>query len=242
VNDTSVSFERIFVSRFYPNFDRLWAIGKNGRIFASTNYGNSWFSQNSGTTEDLHDVVFRDSNEGAVTGNHGTVRYTTNGGLIWLSDPFLDGLTPKDILSVSLIDSNTVHAVTATNAADASSGSDTTFFLAVSSEPLGEVRPSSQTVPSSFMLEQNYPNPFNPTTTVAFTIPYSSFATLSIYDLLGREVATLVNEKLGPGRYERTYDAEGLASGIYLYRLQVRPADGGYERASSETRKLILLR
>ncbi len=80
------------------------------------------------------------------------------------------------------------------------------------------------------MLEQNYPNPFNPTTKLSFVIGHSSFASLKVYDVLGREVATIVDGFFSAGRYTRTFDARlrpsgfggqasGLASGVYFYRL-----------------------
>jgi subtilisin family serine protease len=83
-------------------------------------------------------------------------------------------------------------------------------------------------VPLTFALEQNSPNPFNPTTTIKFSIPAgrdgqipsSQTVSLKVYDVLGREVATLVNEPMAPGRYQITFDAGNLASGTYFYRLQ----------------------
>jgi len=92
----------------------------------------------------------------------------------------------------------------------------------------------SSVSPANFSLDQNYPNPFNPTTRIGFQITDYGLVTLIVYDLLGREVATVVNEKLGPGTYTRQWDAAGLASGIYLYRL----ATGDFV----QTRKLVLIR
>jgi endonuclease I len=74
-------------------------------------------------------------------------------------------------------------------------------------------------VPNVFALEQNYPNPFNPITTIGFTLQVSGLTTLKIYDALGREVATLVNENLEAGYYQRTFNASNLASGIYFAKL-----------------------
>ena len=82
------------------------------------------------------------------------------------------------------------------------------------------VRYASGNVPAQFRLEQNYPNPFNPSTTVGFTLRVSGLTNLKVYDALGREVSTLVNEYLEAGVYhERTFNAGGLASGIYFARL-----------------------
>jgi photosystem II stability/assembly factor-like uncharacterized protein len=89
-------------------------------------------------------------------------------------------------------------------------------------------------LPKSFALEQNYPNPFNPSASIKYQIPSTDHVTLKVYDLLGREVATLVNEVKQPGTYSVQWDATNVASGIYFYRLQA----GDF----TQTRKLILLR
>jgi hypothetical protein len=89
-------------------------------------------------------------------------------------------------------------------------------------------------LPGGFVLEQNYPNPFNPSTTIRFELTTSEFVTLKVYDMLGREAVTLVNQELPPGRYDQTFEANGLASGVYFYRLLA----GTF----AETRRMILLR
>jgi murein DD-endopeptidase MepM/ murein hydrolase activator NlpD len=89
-------------------------------------------------------------------------------------------------------------------------------------------------LPTNFVLAQNYPNPFNPSTTIEFALPKSVHATLKIFDLLGREVATLVDEELPAGNYKREWHAQDMASGVYVYRLHA----GEF----SETKKLMLLR
>jgi murein DD-endopeptidase MepM/ murein hydrolase activator NlpD len=88
--------------------------------------------------------------------------------------------------------------------------------------------------PTEYRLEQNYPNPFNPSTTIAFDVPEVSHVRLTVYDLLGREVALLVNEERDSGTYRTVFNASNLASGVYLYRLQT----GTF----SATRRLLLLR
>jgi hypothetical protein len=109
-------------------------------------------------------------------------------------------------------------------------------------------------VPEGCSLEQNYPNPFNPSTTITFATPAGSqyAVSLRVYDLLGREVATLVNEQLAPGTYTAQWVATGFASGVYFYRLSVVPAEqrdlvpaNGRDRQAGEftqTRRLLLLR
>jgi len=75
-------------------------------------------------------------------------------------------------------------------------------------------------VAQAFELEQNYPNPFNPSTEIRFTIPAAGQVQLTVYDVLGREVAVLVNRELAAGSHTATFDAAGLTSGMYLYRLE----------------------
>ena len=87
-------------------------------------------------------------------------------------------------------------------------------------------------VPKSYALQQNYPNPFNPTTKIRFELPKSGFVTMKLYDINGREVATLVNEELSAGVKEYEFNASSLASGVYFYRLTAN----GF----SDAKKLIL--
>ena len=75
-------------------------------------------------------------------------------------------------------------------------------------------------VPDKYVLYQNYPNPFNPSTKIRFDIPKSSLVKLSVYDMIGREVAVLVNSEIKPGSYEYQWDGANVASGVYFYKLQ----------------------
>ncbi len=88
-------------------------------------------------------------------------------------------------------------------------------------------------IPTSYGLAQNYPNPFNPATRIKFALPQAAYVELRVYDLLGREVATLVNEEKPAGTYEVTFHASGLSSGVYYYKITA----GDY----SETKKMVLL-
>lgn len=92
----------------------------------------------------------------------------------------------------------------------------------------------SQQVPKSYKLSQNYPNPFNPSTSIKFSLPKSSFTTLKIYNLVGQEVETLVNENLNAGTYEAILNGANLTSGIYFYTINAV----GY----SETKKMMLIK
>ena len=89
-------------------------------------------------------------------------------------------------------------------------------------------------LPTEFGLAQNYPNPFNPTTEIQFQVPEASYVQIKVYDILGKVVATLVDEKMSTGVYNVTWSAGSLASGVYIYTMQA----GSYVNS----KKLLLLK
>lgn len=99
----------------------------------------------------------------------------------------------------------------------------------------GVVEQISTRVPASFQLDQNYPNPFNPTTTISFALHTNGRATLKIYNLLGQQVATLLDEVKSAGAYRVTFDASALSSGVYFYRLSTTSG-------ISEAKKMVLMK
>jgi hypothetical protein len=112
--------------------------------------------------------------------------------------------------------------------------SDSVIRLTVPSLTLVEAQPGPNPVPREFMLSQNFPNPFNPSTSIQFAIPTKQFVMLKVYDILGRVVATLVNERKEAGRYAVQWNASGSSSGIYFCTI----------RAGSfvQTNKMLLVR
>lgn len=101
-------------------------------------------------------------------------------------------------------------------------------------DSLSSVANYDQNLPESSRLEQNYPNPFNPTTTFEYSIKTPGLVTLKVYDILGTEVASLVNERKEPGNYSVAFNATNLPSGIYFYTL----TSGNF----IDTKKLIMLK
>ena len=99
---------------------------------------------------------------------------------------------------------------------------------------LSEVNNNNTSVPVSYKLEQNFPNPFNPTTTINYSIPKTSFVTLKVYNVLGNEVMSVVNEQQTANNYTYTLDFSKLSSGAYYYTLRA----GDY----SATKKLMLVK
>ena len=92
----------------------------------------------------------------------------------------------------------------------------------------------STEIPAKYSLSQNYPNPFNPSTNLEFGVSKLGFVSLKIYDLLGKEVVTLVNEKLNPGKYRVEFDGSSLTSGVYFYRI----TSGDF----TETKRMLLVK
>ena len=93
-------------------------------------------------------------------------------------------------------------------------------------------------VPEKFILHQNYPNPFNPVTNLGFEIPESGFVSLKVFDMLGKETADLLNEKLSPGKYTVTFNGSELASGVYFYKLKYT----GQGSINEKVKKMLIIR
>ena len=96
--------------------------------------------------------------------------------------------------------------------------------------------------PDRFELLQNFPNPFNPITTIEYVVPRESYVSLKLYNLLGEEVATLVQSRLAAGGWKATWDAVGSPSGVYFYLLQAHPIDGGQAGGFTQIRKLMVMK
>jgi hypothetical protein len=120
--------------------------------------------------------------------------------------------------------------ISATNASGTSDWSEHLSFQV----NLGISNESDGTLPKNFTLKQNYPNPFNPTTTIEYGVPVNAEVQLTVFNMLGQSVATLVSEKKSPGVYTVSFDASSLSSGIYIYVLKA----GNF----TETRKLTLIK
>jgi hypothetical protein len=220
IPDTTADFNRMFLGILVKSYEHAWIVGDNGKIYMTTDYGNTWLPRESGTSENLYDVTFKNPMEGVVAGANGVVRYTSDGGFTWHEDTYLSGLTTRDIVSISGFDENTASAITLNNFNGDAAGSDTTYIFTVSSEPFVNVD-DDDSVPAEFSLNQNYPNPFNPSTKISWQSPVSGHQTLKVYDILGNEVATLVDEYKEAGKYEVDFDASTLTSGVYFYRLKI---------------------
>jgi len=166
------------------------------------------------------------STDGGSTFGWGLASNTANDGTETVTVPNYNSTTCR--VRVESSASSTVFALNPGN-----------FTVSPSSN---DVSPQAAGIPMAYALEQNHPNPFNPTTVVRYQLPAVSQVQLVVFDMLGREVATLVNEEKNVGVHEVRFDAAGLASGVYLYRLQARPRGDGHVEMFVETKKLCVLR
>jgi hypothetical protein len=154
-------------------------------------------------------------------GTDGGVFLSTNNGTSWTAAS--TGFTNTDVYAL---------AVSGTNIFAGTYGGG--IWRRPLSEMITSVERLSTDLAMHFSLNQNYPNPFNPATTISFSLPSKSFVSLKVFDALGREVLLLFANELPGGTYARQWNAAGLPSGMYFYRLQA----GSF----TETKKLLLLR
>ena len=195
--------------------------GTGSGVFRTTTNGSHWVQMNSGLTDTIVTVL------GAVgaqvfAGTQSGVFLSTDGGGSWTD--VSSGLPQNSPVLSLAFDSTYVYTGLYYGG----------VWRRLLSEMITSVAASVSELPHNISLSQNYPNPFNPTTAVSYQLSAVSEVKLVVYDMLGREVTVLVNEKKGPGRYEVQFDASRLASGVYCYRL----ISGSYV----ETRKMILMR
>ena len=172
-------------------------------------------------------VYFIDANTGFLTSlsmvnNNGKAYKTTNGGLTWGTQLSTAGIP---LLSVLFLTPLTGYI--------AGYGLPQALLYKTITGGVS-VQNISTEIPSKYSLSQNFPNPFNPRTNIKFQVKSAGFIKLVVFDILGKEVVTLVNEKLQPGTYETTLDGSNLTSGVYFYKL----ITGDY----AETKKMILVK
>ncbi|MBK9096993.1 MAG: T9SS type A sorting domain-containing protein [bacterium] len=184
--------------------------GQNFFIERTTNGGADWITTNYPWAQcrDVHSI---NSNIVYVVGIgsqapvRGAILKTSDGGTTW-NEQFFE--LDKTLNGVHFVNENIGWVVGDSGTVLHTTNGGVTF---IDNEP---------TQPTEFILEQNFPNPFNPSTVISYQLPVSSDVTLKVFDVLGNEIATLVNEYIPAGRYEVEFNAASLTSGVYFYQLR----------------------
>ncbi len=221
----------MYMSMCFINLNTGWVVGINSMnrslIQKTTNAGVNWVEQvnQHPANWELYNIAMIDENTGWIIGDAGQIAKTTNGGTNWRAQ-----VNSGYWWGIDMISSDTGWIV----------GEGGVILKTVNGGGPVSVQNISTEVPSAYSLSQNYPNPFNPVTKIRFDIKKSEFrsqnleVTLKIFDITGKEVATLVNERLQAGTYETTFDGSNLNSGVYFYKLTT---DG-----FSETKRMLMIK
>jgi photosystem II stability/assembly factor-like uncharacterized protein len=202
----------------YKFFDANTGYAAGPNMYKTTDGGNSWVS--GGTTGvSVQAMHIFDANTVLIGGVFGYLKKSTDGGATFTSIPFISN---NGITSMTF-----VNAMTGWIMGEGG-------MIIRTDDILTNSTVNETQIPKQYMLSQNYPNPFNPTTKISFDIPKSGLVTLKIYDVLGREVAAVINEYRQAGMYTIDFNAAALSSGIYFYKLNT---DG-----FSDIKKMLLLK
>jgi hypothetical protein len=202
----------------------LFAGTYGGGVLITTDNGTTWTATGL-TNKDVLSLATTPARGGAggtnlFAGTRSGVYLSTSNGTSWSAVD--SGLTKRNVPSLAVSGSNLFAGTTEAG---------------VWRRPLSEMITSAEErkpLPVDFRLAQNYPNPFNPSTTIKYELPKSTVVRLSVFDMLGREVCVLVDERRDAGVHEVKFDGSSLASGVYLYRLQA----GDYVQA----KKFVVLK
>jgi photosystem II stability/assembly factor-like uncharacterized protein len=201
------------------------------RVFKTTDFGSTWeyITEVTGPYY-IYSIYFSSENTGWICGGNGYIFKSTNGGYNWRQEN-TTAFSQGYLSSLYFLNDNTGWAV----------GSATKILhTTTGGEPLLNISSNNEITPENFELFQNFPNPFNPVTNIGYELPVASEVILIVYDVVGKEIALLVNEKQNPGKYnfQLSIDDYHLTSGVYFYQLS---ATGGKDKFI-QTKKMILLK
>lgn len=255
------------ISVFFINQNVGWAVGRFGYIYYTMNGGVNWIIQRTGVggNEYLYSVYFITENIGWVVGTAGLMLRTTNGGGLFEGTTITANATAgSQIIEVANVVgfSEGDSIVISPGALNQETNTITGFGSIHLQTPLiydhqaGEiiqklittsVEEEIDSEPDNYLLSQNYPNPFNPTTKIKFAIPKETKVNLSIYNVLGELISTLVNEEMKPCYYQIEFNGSKLASGLYIYRILAGDPSKSFQNREInqgfvETRKMILIK
>jgi photosystem II stability/assembly factor-like uncharacterized protein len=182
------------------------------KVFKTTNFGISWDSiARVPGADESYCIFFPSLNTGYCAGTYGRMFKTTNGGYNWRQENLLKFNTAF-INSLYFYNDSIGWAV---------GGAGKILFTSNGGQPLVQISNNNELIPNTYQLFQNYPNPFNSQTRIDFEILNRAFVNITVYDLRGKEVQSLVNDEKTTGRYSVNFNAQNISSGIYFTRMSV---------------------
>jgi photosystem II stability/assembly factor-like uncharacterized protein len=197
---------------------------QNGKVYKTTNFGSTWDSLVRMPGNGYMDwIYFSSVNTGWACGRQNRIYKSTDSGNTWRAEN-TSQFSSQGYASIYFLTDSIGWCVGGSGKIIHTTTGGLTF-MNVSNTP----------IPTAFNLEQNYPNPFNPSTTINYELRITKYINLKVYNLLGNEVVTLVNEKKPAGSYEVVFTGSNFSSGIYFYRLEV---DGNIV----DTKRMVLLK
>lgn len=188
-----------------------WSTPANWSSFTSTDNVNVALYSRRSNSNDVFQAVF--TRTGLNNGLPRAIRYRKFSAGSWNSSIEASTGSPTGLQSAAVVEMNT------TSAAFAYAGTNSVNAYFNNQDWTVDVN-EEEGIPENYSLDQNYPNPFNPSTTIKFRLPVNSFVSLKVYNVLGKEVATLVSEEMFAGTYEVNFNADNLSSGVYFYKLE----------------------
>ena len=197
---------------FFADQTTGYAVMQYGNVMKTIDGGENWEKLQKRVSYDLNDIEFLSPEVGFIVGDGGTLMSTADGGATF--EVSGGRLTRQDFYSIDVVN-NEVSWISGENGVILSTSNGGGLVTSVEDSWV-------QQLPEEIRLSQNYPNPFNPSTTIAYSVPERSIVSLKVYNLLGQSVATLLDKAtIAAGNHTVRFDAGNLASGIYLYQLNV---------------------
>ncbi|HMQ68518.1 MAG TPA: YCF48-related protein [Ignavibacteria bacterium] len=234
--DTGENWDIVYAERneqfYYGHFrdisvqgSNVWVSGSDSSILRSSDNGENWSKQFYINPRIMNSIWFIDNNTGWAVGyrypDSSNIIKTTNGGMNWFN---LRNNAGNGLNSVMFLNEYTGWAA-----------GDNGIILKTTTGGLTFVNNNVNVMPAFYSLGQNYPNPFNPVTSIEFALPLQGMVTMKIFDVLGNEKETIINEDKPAGNYKITFSGEQLSSGIYYYSLFI-------DKIPVKTRKMVLIK
>ncbi|MDH4211654.1 MAG: YCF48-related protein [candidate division WOR-3 bacterium] len=204
--------------------DTAWAVGVNGLVVRTIDGGSTWDSLYLGTLYHFSHIQFVDALTGWISGGdntHAAILHTTDGGATWVMQ---DAGTANYLYGFFFLDADLGWAV----------GYDGTIIHTTTGGTGVEESGDFEELSTDVILAQNNPNPFSSVTSIRFNIPQAAYVRLAVYDLIGQEVAKLVDRQMPVGQHSITFDGRNLPNGVYFYRLNTG--------AATRTKMCVLLK